>query len=241
MEKILITGLLFFATTFAALGQSHFEEPPYIEVTGSADIEIEPDDIRLAVIISSYKKVGKEIKLEEVDEKLKDILKQTGISKDNIILKNTGTQGYWYYGRSYDPTTDARVIKQYEIIFSDYARLNKMLTELPGPKEGFVNVNISGLKNTKILEYRKQIKIEALKAAQAKAQYLLESVGCSAGKLIQVIELDEDDWSWYRSANATSNVISQTSLSTDNSNDDSDTIMQKIKLRYRIKARFLIQ
>ncbi len=82
-----------------------------------------------------------------------------------------------------------------------------------------------------------------MKAAKDKAQYLLESVGSTIGKLIQVTELDEDDWGWYRPAvSAYSNAsISQRSLNAGGNDSGDDPSMQKIKLRYRIKARFEIK
>lgn len=61
-----------------------------------------------------------------------------------------------------------------------------------------MDVNLSELKNKNIREYRKQTKIEAIKAAKEKAVYLLESVGNTTGQLIQVVELDDDDWGWPR-------------------------------------------
>jgi len=243
MKNVLIFVALFFMATIIKAQNTIYPEVPYIEVTGSADIEIEPDEIRLDIVISGYEKekTKQEVKLEDVDKKLLNILSDAGLSKSNVILKNASTQGYWYYWWRYGDN-DARVTKQYEAVFSDYQQLNKVLAQLPGPKEGFLNVNISNLKNKNIAEYRKQTKIEAIKAAKTKAQYLLESVGSTPGKLIQVIELDEDDWGWYRPAYANSNVISQVSLNAGNDNNAGDnSSMQKIKLRYRIKARFEIQ
>lgn len=242
MKKLFIGVCALFLASSLAAQHIPATEIPYIEVTGSADIEIEPDEMRLSITISSFKyeETGHETSLETTEKKLMKILEKAGIEKKNIILKSAATQGYWYYWWRYDRDDDPRMTKQYEVIFSDYAALNTVLAELPGPKEGFVNVNISDLKNKKITEYRKQTKIEAIKAAKEKAQYLLESVGSTAGQLIQVIELDEDDYGWYRPY-AASNAISQTSLRAGNGGDDSNSSMQKIKLRYRIKARFEIR
>lgn len=243
MKNVLLFVVLCLAVNIKAQNMP-CTEIPYIEVTGSADIEIEPDEIRLTVVISGYEKgiTKQEVTLEEVDKNLLSILSGAGISKSKIILKNASTQGYWYYWWRADQDNDARVTKEYEVVFTNYQNLNKVLAQLPGPKDGFLNVNISNLKNKDIAKYRKQTKIEAIKAAKAKAQYLLESVGSAPGKLIQVIELDEDDFGWYRPAYANSNTISQVSLNAGNgSNGGDDTSMQKIKLRYRIKARFEIQ
>jgi|GEM_PF-609560 len=217
---------------------------PYIEVVGSADIEIEPDEIRVLVVIGNNVKKEKEripeVSLEEAEKKLMDILSHTGVPKDKIILKNAGTEGYWPYYRYYDDYDRVGLKKEYEIILTSNTQLSTLLSSLPGPKQGFLNVNISELKNKNIAEYRKQTKIEAMKAAKAKAGYLLESVGSTPGRLIQAVEMDEDDWGWYRPAAVHSNVVSQTSMNAGGGSDDGTSI-RKIKLRYRMKARFEIK
>ncbi len=240
MKNVWTILFLFLVIPVAQAQSKPDNEIPYIEVTGSADIEIEPDEMRLMVVISGYEEEKKQpVKLEAVEKRLMDILSGIGLPKNSIILKNASTQGYWYYWWKEEQEKDARVSKQYEIIFTDYSQLNRVLTELPGPKEGFLNVSISELKNKKIAEYRKQTKIEAIKAAKEKAGYLLESVGNVPGKLLQVIELDEDDWGGFRPY-AVSNAISQTSMQINNNSGDMDSSIRKIKLRYRIKARFEI-
>lgn len=219
---------------------------PYIEVVGSADIEIEPDEIRVTVVIGNNIKNEKEkvpvVSLEQAESKLMDILKQAGIAKDKIILKNAFTGAYWPYYSYHDRYDEIGLTKEYEIVVMSNSQLDQLFSLLPGPKEGFLNVNISELKNRNIAEYRKQTKIEAMKAAKAKADYLLQSVGSSIGRLIQATELDEDDWGgWYRPASAYSNVISQTSLNAGSNNSDDGTSIRKIKLRYRMKVRFEIK
>lgn len=236
MKKLLILGALLCITNIVAAQNTTYPEIPYIEVTGSADIEVDPDEIRLSIIISSYRDTEskEEIKLETVEKTLMNILSEAKIAQKNIIVKNASTRGYWYYWHD-----DERLTKQYEIILANYSQLDQVINKIPGPDKGFRNVNISELKNKNIAEYRKQTKIEAIKAAKEKARYLLESVGSQTGKLIQVIELDEDNWGWYYPA-SNSNMISQTSMNAGNGNNEDGLSMQKIKLRYRIKARFEI-
>lgn len=247
MKNYLLTlALLFTVVIFLSAQNAGVDSNiPYIEVTGSADIEIEPDEIRLTVVIGNNPKKEKEttpkVTLEQAEKKLMDILSQTGITKDKIRLKDAGTGGYWpYYYWYNDRYDEIGLRKEYEITVTSNSQLDKLFSLLPSPKEGFLNVNISELKNKNISEYRKQTKIEAMKAAKVKAEYLLESVGSSAGKLIQAIELDEDDWGWYRPA-MHSNVISQTSLNAGGTGIEDGTSVRKIKLRYRMKARFEIK
>jgi len=83
-------------------------------------------------------------------------------------------------------------------------------------------------------EYRKQVKIEALKAAKVKAAYLLESLGKQVGDAISITEIIEDN-GFLRSQSATSNTIM---ASPDNTSVDN---IKKIKLRYEMRAKFEIK
>lgn len=258
MKNVLMVTVLLLTASIVTSQNMQYPEVPYIEVTGSADIEIEPDEIRLSITISDYEKEVKEqknkenknekenkevVKLEEVDKKLMSVLSGAGVAKKNIILTNASTESYWHYWWQYG-YNDVRITRKYVVIFPNYTQLNNVLSMLPGPKEGFVNVYISDLKNKKITEYREQTKIEAVKAAKNKARYLAESVGNTIGKTLYIIELDEDDWSGRFQPygnNAFSNSISQVSLRGEDSDQGENPAMQKIKLRYRIKARFEIK
>ena len=50
-------------------------------------------------------------------------------------------------------------------------------------------MNISELKNKNIAQYRKKVKIAALKAAEDKAKYLLASIGKQIGEIISYFSI----------------------------------------------------
>ncbi len=64
------------------------EEKPYIEVTGSADHEVIPDEIYINIVIRE-KYVNKEkVTIESQEEKLKTFLKVIGIDIKNLYLSD---------------------------------------------------------------------------------------------------------------------------------------------------------
>lgn len=239
MKKIaILSAFMFF--TIAGYAQTLTVEPqtPHIEVIGSAEMEVEPDEIRVSVTVGNYtEKNIQKISLEAADKKFLDILSSLGIKKEQIILKDAATNSYWSYSgnRSYE---NVRLQKRYEIILKSSAEVVNLLNKLPSPKEGIANVNISELKNKDIEQYRQQVKKNALRAAKDKARYLLQSVGDNVGKTIYVQELDEDGWNAPLMRQA---MYSNMKMEAADSGIGADDIqMQKIKLKYRIKARFAI-
>jgi len=246
MKKLLILSfslcLFFTACNRYSKGSG---EVSYIEVTGSAEMEVEPDEIRLSIVVGNYSEklragTSKEIlSLDAADRKFMDILSNVGIDKAQITLKDAATTNYWsYYLRYGRYMENVRLEKRYEIILDDVSKLNSLLSQLPGPQDGIVSVSISELKNKNMEEHCKQTKIMAMKAAKEKAKYLLESVGSKSGKPIYVREI-EDNYSDINVNMAHSNLLMMQKQDYESAKED-EPQMKKIKLRYEIEAKFEI-
>src|SRR5688500_13611914 len=85
-NPILILSLLFWLFIIPSKGQTtqNADDKPYIEVTGTAEKEIIPDEIYVGIMIRE-KIVNKEkLTIEAQEEKLKNALKEIGID----IAKN---------------------------------------------------------------------------------------------------------------------------------------------------------
>ena len=81
-------------------------------------------------------------------------------------------------------------------------------------------------------KYRKQGKIEALKAAREKASYLVEAMGKQLGEVIRIVEPADNNISRYIPFQAQSNVSMGTAATEQ---------YRVIKLRYEMTARFAIK
>jgi len=230
--------LLLFAINVFAQNTS-IDDLRFIEVTGSAEMEVEPDEIRFQIGITEYWKdefeKGKEYKdfvtkipLEEIEKNLMNELASIGITKEQIILKDAGTS-WTREGK------DFRKGKEVEIIITDFNLINEINRKVK--TKGLSFMRISELKNKKITEFRKQVKIEAMKAAKEKATYLLQSVGENIGKVISIIELDENKNFYWAPQSALSNTIMPGSGSYEAQNE----ALKQIKLKYEVKVRFEIK
>lgn len=247
MKKILFF-LVISSFMFASCNRYSKDEHPeaYIDVMGSAEMEVDPDEIHLSVVVGNVSEksqsgsVRELLSLDAADKKLMETLAKVGINKEQVILNDAVTANYWYlrYGRYVD---NVRLEKRYNIILDGVTQLNNLLSELPGPKDGIVSVNITELKNKNIQEHRKETKKMAMKAAKDKASYLLESVGAKAGKPIYVKEVLDNGYD-VQALGALSNVVMQEAERKSESMlmSGGDTQMRKIKLRYEIEAKFEI-
>lgn len=202
----------------------------YIEVTGTSEIEIVPDEIHYLIEIREYFKEefdGKskpeeyrtKVPLAEIEQGLREALANSGIPQNAIRTQEIGD--YWR-----QQGQDFLVSKKFDITLTDFNQINEIVKRID--TKGIHTMRIGELENNDMLAYHQKGKIEALKAAQRKATYLVEALGKRLGEVIRIVEKD----SGYASPFAQSNVMSSDAASFDN--------FRTIKKNYSMLVRFEI-
>ena len=176
--------------------------------------------------------------LNKVEEEVREKLMALGVKKENIKTElNVNSYWYWYQ------TKHTNMSKQIKFCVSDFSVINKFVSELD--IKGLEYMRIGELSHKKILEFRKQVKMDAVKAARDKASYLLESIGKKTGDVIQITELPErsnDGWGYYYPQYySNSNMLSNSASAYSNGSGDSGNgEVRSIKLRYEVQSTFEI-
>ncbi|WP_221658556.1 SIMPL domain-containing protein [Bacteroides salyersiae] len=207
----------------------------YIEVTGSSETEIIPDEIHFMITIKEYwqeefeKKSKPEdyqtkVPVNEIEHNLMNALKQAGIDPSDIQTKEVGD--YWR-----ERGKDFLISKTFDIKLQNPDQINRIIQTVN--TKGIQSMNIGELKNKDLQEYRKQGKIEALKAARQKADYLVAAMGQKLGNVLRIVEPEERSFSYFQPQSAMSNVAMP-------SYDSNPENFRTIKLRYQMTARFEI-
>lgn len=202
----------------------------YIEVTGTSEIEIVPDEIHYLIGIREYFKEefdGKskpeeyrtKVPLAEIEQGLREALANSGIPQNAIRTQEIGD--YWR-----QQGQDFLVSKKFDITLTDFNQINEIVKRID--TKGIHTMRIGELENNDMLAYHQKGKIEALKAARRKATYLVEALGKRLGEVIRIVEKD----SGYASPFAQSNVMSSDAASFDN--------FRTIKKNYSMLVRFEI-
>ncbi|GAB5566015.1 MAG: SIMPL domain-containing protein [Winogradskyella sp.] len=212
------------------------QETKFIEVTGSADMYVVPDEIIFIIGIEEYweeefknkkaKHYKTKVDISTIEGQLLTDLNELGIASDNV--KSTEVGNYWRQrGKEF------LVSKRLEISLNDFSLINAIISKLD--RKGIDYMRIGELKNKKLTEFRKEVKKKALLAAKEKAAYLLDTLDKKLGEVISITELNGDILSWRVAPLASSNT-SINSNSTQSAENE-----KKIKLRFEIKAKFEIQ
>lgn len=225
-----IKVLLFAISLLATLSLQAQTNERYIEVTGTSEIEIVPDEIHYLIEIREYFKEefdGKskpeeyrtKVPLAEIEQGLREALANSGIPQNAIRTQEIGD--YWR-----QQGQDFLVSKKFDITLTDFNQINEIVKRID--TKGINTMRIGELENNDMPAYHQKGKIEALKAARRKATYLVEALGKRLGEVIRIVEKDSGNVSPF----AQSNVMSSDAASFDN--------FRTIKKNYSMLVRFEI-
>ncbi|MBP9186835.1 MAG: SIMPL domain-containing protein [Bacteroidia bacterium] len=222
---ILMFGL---PTLFA---QQQSTTKPIIEVTGSAELEITPDEIYVSVTLKEFLIDKKKQSIAGIEKEFKSITSDLKI--DNKLISLQSVYGQFEYDYKTNKRGEFLNAKTYLIKFADLEKYNQLVTMLD--KKGIENVYIQSTNHSKIEEYRTQVKVEALKAAQQKAAVLLNAISKKVGE-VQLIRERDNSMGYQQPMYLKSNVA----MAMEASQDTEPIEMRKIKLRYEVEAHFII-
>lgn len=233
MKAISLLVTLSFMALSALSLQAQTDNSHYIEVTGTSEIEIVPDEIHYIIEIKEYfveefdgkskpEAYKTKVSLTGIEQDLRSVLRQAGIQENAIRVQEIGDN--WR-----ERGQDFLIAKSFDITLNDFKQIDDILKRIE--TKGVKTMRIGELKNKEMQAYRQKGKIEALKAAKNKATYLVESLDKKLGGVIRIVEPQEGaGFSPY--FNAQSNVRSSAA--------DSFDSFRTIKLNYSILAQFEI-
>lgn len=179
MKKTLLT-LLFFSSICYAFAQK--DTPPFIEVTGTADMEVVPDEIYIAITIREDDEGRTQRSVEEQENNLKNALLEIGISLDNLELSDANANYIhvkWKKKKAISRTDYRLKVSTAEEIAGVFEKLDELKIK---------SVRIVKVSHSKIKEFEKEIRVKAIKNAKEKADYLLAAIGERTGKAKEVSE-----------------------------------------------------
>ncbi|MCH2232812.1 MAG: SIMPL domain-containing protein [Crocinitomicaceae bacterium] len=193
-----------------------------IQVTGSADMEVTPDQIEFRIGIEE----DNQNSLDKIERELRKQLGELNITSDKIQTYGVGNYWNWKYD-------DRRLSKDFIIQLSNMDEIDLILANID--MNGIGYMSLGELSHQNIHEYRKEVKIEALKQAKEKATYMLEAMDQELGELITIKELG-DGYNWWWGGQSLSNASIYPSRGSQSGNNNP----RNISLRYEVEVTFQI-
>ena len=171
-------------------GVPYDEKFRYIEVTGTSEVEIIPDEIHFVIGIKEYFEEefdGKskpedyrtKVRIEDIESQMREALHSIGITDNDIRTQDVGD--YWR-----ERGLDFLIGKNLDITLHDFTMIDRIISVID--TKGVSSMRIGEMSNKNILKYHEQGKKDALLAARNKAEYMAEALGEEIGKVLSIEE-----------------------------------------------------
>src|SRR5205085_8438465 len=182
-----------------------------------------------------YEKKGqRKIDLETIKSQFLKTAKEVGTPDTAIsIASYEGYNNPWLRKKK---KTELYSSISYQIIFSKSADMDRMVEKLDD--NATQNFSIVKTSHSKIEQFKKQLKIQAVKAAKEKAIYLSDAIGEKAGEAVTINEPGENIYyPVYRNMVANKMMDMEQSAPADVAQPD----FKKIKLHYDVTVVFALK
>lgn len=235
MKKFLF--LLVFVCAFAVFAAAQAQpERRVIEVSGSAEQMITPNEFTFKITLAERIENKQKITIEQQETKLRTELANLGVDVAKDLSIYDLSSAYFRQRK----LKDVLGTKDYRLKIRD---LNKiaMLQDL-ADRLNVSRLDLIDTEHSDIVRLRRETKIEAIKAAKAKAEYLLAAIGQRVGSAVYIREVDDDS---PRPVSISSGILSNSNFGSNSVGGmlpQSDGLsFAPIRLRYVIVAKFEIE
>ncbi len=241
-----ITMKNLFIALFTLLSIGSFAQdnklPRTINVNGTAEMEVVPDEIYVQVDLREYDKKGSgKVDIETIRNKFLTAVKAIGLTEADISVQGySGWDGnYWWYKKNKKQNPDMKAGITYWVKVSSTAKMDELVGKMDD--EATQNFFIAKVSHSKIQEFKKQLKIQAIKSAKDKAIYLSEAINEKVGEAITINEPNEVGFypqPIYR------NKLANQSMMVESAADASAPMnvdFKKIKLQFDVNVVFALK
>ncbi len=225
MKKLI--PIVFLLTPCLLLAQEA-PKTPFIEVTGTAYREIEPNEIYVQIRLKEFEENRQKTALEKLEKEFYDAMKKAGIDRKRIELADVGSDLEKFRRKDKEAFRE----KTFQIKLTSGAELDKFIESLAPVK--VESVNVTRLHHSDYEKLKLDLKVEALKAARTKAEVLLQSIGAQVGKPLMVRDFDFAQ-PYMETANV---VLRKASMAADMQQAEDPIAFRKIKMNAQITAQF---
>ena len=211
--------------------QEGFKGEHFIEVNGTAQMEVEPNEITVFIRLREFEENKQKTNLEKLDQDFLAALKNAGIDKKRLELYGVGSK----LEKLGKKEKDAFREKSYQIKLTGGAELEKLLEKLEPVKVD--QVSIIKIHHTELEKLKLDLKIKALQAAKAKADAMIKSIGGEIGKTLMVREWEEH----VPSPMVANAMYRYDAAGAGEAAQEDATSFRKIQLRSQVTAQFEVK
>ena len=191
--KIKSTFIILFASLAAALAQ-YQQPPPQINVSGSAEVRVVPDEIRLSVAVESRNAALDAARLDN-DTKIAAalaFLKGSDVPESDVKTDFISVRPDYDVARSRVTPVAYIVRKSIEVRLTNTVAFQSVVTGLLTNGVNFIDS--VDFRTTQLRQHRDQARLLAVRAAKEKAKALTDELGVKLGRPYNVNATDNSSY-----------------------------------------------
>jgi len=210
--------------------------PRTITVNGSAELEIVPDEIYVQVYLKEYEKKGSgKVSIEKIRQEFLTAVRSLGLPDSSISVSGYDANNFNPWWRKKNKKEELYASITYQVKLRNTAQVDQLVDKLDD--NATQNFYISQTSHSKLEEIRKNLKIQAVKAAKEKADYLAEAANAKIGVPITINEPGEYYQPYYNTM-ASNRMVKAEMAQASAPADQPQADFKKMKMRYDVSVVF---
>ncbi|MCL3782651.1 DUF541 domain-containing protein [Prolixibacteraceae bacterium JC049] len=214
----------------AQMGGKNFIDQNYVEVTGTAQIKVTPDQIYLQIMIDEKQSQGKSI--DQMEKLMIQKLKNIGVdTQKDLTIQDFDSN----FRKRWLKRQKISMKKTYQLMVTSGQTAGKVYDELE--KLGISNISVTGYDHSEMTKLKNDVRVKAILAAKDKATVLAEALGQKIGQalFIQEYDMGYGGRMMHKRANALY------SMEADAMDAPAPMDFEKIELNGRVMVRFWLK
>ncbi|MDB5230789.1 MAG: hypothetical protein JWN76_1594 [Chitinophagaceae bacterium] len=239
MKKIFAIALTILTLNYAVAQEVRQQRT--INVSGSAETEVTPDEIYVQIDLREYDKKGAgKVDIQTIRNHFLNNVKALGIPETDISVQGfSGYDNYYtWYKKDKQKNPDLKASISYVVKFSSIAKMDELVAKLDD--EATQNFSIQKADYSKKFDLKKQLKIQAVKNAKEKAAYLAEAIGEQVGGAITINEPNEVT-GWPQPRVYANSMMKVNAMESAQAAPAMNVDYKKIKLQFDVQVTFALK
>lgn len=223
MKRLLIAlvALTFALPVFAQ------EEENYIQVNGTSEMEIVPNQFYLSITLDEGDTKGKQA-IELQRKQMIAVLKALGIDTEKQLTMADMSSSYFKRGTSLSIAKYQLLLSTTELVVSVYDKLSEI---------GISDIDISRVSHTDMEQFKSKCRQDAMKNAKAIATELATAVGQTIGSCIYIYDSNRGITpSYYNDGIMLMRSVAK--ISAEMAEEPTPVEFKKITINYSVTAKF---